>query len=119
MKKNNIFLHLILLSIPLSILINIRFLDFNLKDFFLAYGGILITIPFFYWFYLKFYGIPNITGVIIIQLEILLHFLYTMFLLLYSYYEKNYLSVYYFLIYLFIFYCFKLAILITIKKKFP
>ncbi len=119
MKKNNKFIHIIFLSIPVSILINFKFLDFSLEYTFIAYGGVFITIPFFYWFYIKFYGEPNLKGVIVIQLEILLHFLYTMILLLYSYYEKNYIPVYYFLIYLIVYYCFKLAILITIKKKFP
>ncbi|GIX43067.1 MAG: hypothetical protein KatS3mg129_2800 [Leptospiraceae bacterium] len=112
----NKLIHIILLSIPLSIVINLYFFPFSLEYYYITYGGILVSIPFFYWFYIKYYGKPDIKGVILIQLEILLHFLYTMGLLLYCNSIKNYIPVYAFLIFLICYYCFKLAILVALKK---
>jgi hypothetical protein len=112
MINKKYFVHTILLSIPLSLLVNSYFFSFNFKNFVISYGGIFVTIPFFYWFYYKYYGKSDIKGLIVIQLEILLHFFYTMALLFYD----EYSIVYNFLIFLIVYYCFKLAILIGLKK---
>ena len=116
MINKNYFVHTILLSIPLSLLVNLYFFSFNFKNFIISYGGIFVTIPFFYWFYYKYYGKSNLKGLIIIQLEILLHFFYTMALLFCSHSINDYTVVYIFLFFLIVYYCFKLAILIALKK---
>jgi hypothetical protein len=116
MKTKTNLIHLVLISIPLSLVINKLLFSYSLREFLIAYGGIFVTIPFFYWFYYKYYGKPDVKGVILIQLEILLHFFYVMGLLLYSNFLKKYEMVYIFLNFLVCYYCFKLAILIALKK---
>ncbi len=117
-------IHWIFLSIPSSFILYYLILGINIMDvfkneyIFFILGNILVTIPFFYIFVLKFYHKPGINGVIIIQLEIFFHFLYTMGILLYIHYQKldSYTPIFIFFIFLLCYYIFKLAILMTIKK---
>lgn len=77
----------------------------------------LATIPVFYWFYYRFYGSSDKMGVLVLQLEILIHFVITVLLLFYSSNEKEYFPVYNFLIFFIFFNFFKLAILMCKKKS--
>lgn len=117
-------IHLILLSIPISIILGVFFFyeSFSTKNlinvFFQQIGGYFVTIPFFYFYYFHFFRKNNKNGVIFIQFEILIHFVYTFILLFYSFSIKNYNIVYNFLIFLAIYNIFKLAILLTKKKPY-
>lgn len=116
--------HVILFTIPISILISVLiFYDaLTLTNLFeiisrqiLSY---FVTIPFFYIFIYKFYQQKNTKGVILIQLEIVIHFLYTFLLLFYSNHIKNFEIVHNFLIILIVYNIIRVAILNASKKSY-
>ncbi len=116
--------HLILLTIPVSILVScFLFYDTlnlaNLIEIFLnQILSYFVTIPFFYIFVYKFYHQKNTKGVILIQLEILIHFLYTFVMLFYSNHINNFQIVYNFYIIFTIYNIFRIAILSVLKNLY-
>lgn len=116
--------HLIFLCIPISLLIGVFLFyeSFSVNNFIYTFfnqmGGYFVTIPFFYFYYFHYFRKNNKNGIIFIQLEILVHFIYTFILLFYSFSIKNYNIVYNFLIFLAIYNIFKLAILFSQKKSY-
>ncbi len=122
MKHSDIISYTVFLSIPISLMITPFFfysnLEFkNLVEIFqYKFWGYFLTFPFFFLF-LKFrYQKLGYHGLILIQLEILLHFIYTMVVLFYCNAIQNYIPVYTFLIFLFVYYIFKIVILVVLKK---
>ncbi|MFN3604026.1 MAG: hypothetical protein ACK4UJ_04885 [Leptonema sp. (in: bacteria)] len=117
-------IHLILLTIPFSLIlcVLIFFGSISLRHLFDIFLyqilGYLITIPFFYLYYYKFFKQNHPKGVIVIQLEILVHAIYVIIASLYCNKIKNFLLVYNFLVFLAVYNFFKIAILMAIKKTY-